>query len=184
MKKFFAIVMAMVTMAVNTSTVFAEELDTVAVKEEITATDYAGSDSSEFGKLVAHTVLDNGDGTYTEEFLYVKPADTVLYGMENSDTATYTKKTNRYQLQQILFTSYVSATFSWDTGDKTVYVLDTDGWMLDNGNGYVPVDEKITVKGDASRKASVTYSVKAENKYGTQYSDDVTVSCDYTGKCI
>ncbi|MCI9067406.1 MAG: hypothetical protein HFI65_01770 [Lachnospiraceae bacterium] len=117
------------------------------------------------------------DGTPYVERTYVK----IPVGRAMTRFRTYTK-TKSYGATGSV---EVTAMFAWNTEMKKAYVLQPSGKFNAGGGIDHTENERVTMSGTGTEKASATYSIVVHRYMGVTgpatYS--VTISCDYKGNC-
>ncbi len=132
------------------------------------------------GYLVSSERIDNEDGTYFIENIYVnKPLS--YFRSDIAATATYTKENIAKSNAGRIFMKYqVTATFHWDYLDQTVEVWDPVGEVTYLESGKIS-NEQVTTSGNNTKKASATFSFTRSTTVGYSNNHSVTVHCDYQG---
>lgn len=138
------------------------------------------------GILVETETLDNHDGTYIVDKLYIEPS---LQTYSSSTTTGSTRCTKVREYRTGLGGSNkftldakcsVTATFRWNKSTKTVTVSKERGKIINYGGGKI-TNKKVTTEGSGTSKASARYSCKYNTDLGG-YKMSVKMSCKYNGK--
>lgn len=129
------------------------------------------------GELLEEVWGTEKDGTPYVERTYVK----IPVGRTMTRFRTYTK-TKSYGATGSV---EVTAMFAWNTEAQKAYVLQPSGKFNAGGGIDYTENERVTMSGTGTAKASATYSIVVHRDMGiagpTTYS--VTMTCDYKGNC-
>lgn len=129
------------------------------------------------GRLVEEFWGTEEDGTpYVERTYIENTAGNVSIAALNG-SARYTK-TKSYGATGSV---EVSATFTWNTSAKTVYVSDVEGDIV-NPAGISEITDKTTsTSGNGTSKATAKFSCRVNKNLGGWSTYSVSLSCDYNG---
>lgn len=137
--------------------------------------------------LISTKRIDNPDGSYSIENVYVSHRPSFYATTYGTDT--FTKEKNDYSglagNGSLLVTYEVTGTFDWNSSTKKVKVYDVSGDVTYNQGGKIK-NKKTTTSGNNTSKATGKYSFTRVINPGTGLENStnysISISCNYKGK--
>ena len=130
------------------------------------------------GRLIEEVWGTEEDGTPYVERTYIENIAGNVSIVALTESKRYTK-TKSYGATGSV---EVSATFTWNTSAKTVYVSDITGDIV-NPAGISEIKDKTTSEsGNGTSKATAKFSCRVNKNLGGWATYSVSLSCDYNGK--